>query len=86
MCLSSKTVAASGSRSRLRRSLPRLYVLSRRIVEFCEKCSLLICTSLTRRRITEGEMRARVQSHNITRRRAGRGTARLAVENQTKVG
>jgi hypothetical protein len=37
----------------------------------------MICTSLTRRRITEGEMRARFQSHTITRRRAGRGTAKL---------
>lgn len=61
------------------------HVLSQQIVEFCEKCCLLICTSLTRRRITEGEMRARFQSHTITRRRAGRGTAKLAAENQTKL-
>ena len=61
------------------------HVLSWRIVEFCERCYLLICTSLTGRRITEGEMRARFQSHTITRRRAGRGRAKLAAESQTKL-
>src|SRR6266567_6024766 len=60
-------------------------VLSWRIIEFCEKCNLLICTSLTRRRIKEGEMRARFQSYTITRRRAGRGTVKLAADNLTKL-
>ena len=42
------------------------HVLSRRIIEFCEKCCLLICASLTRRRITEGKCEPafnRTQSH-----------------------
>ena len=85
MCLSSKTVAASGSRSRLRRSLPRqsrLIVANSRILREVLPSDLHVADGTANNR--GGNAGSLSIAHNHTA--PGRtGHGETAAENQTKL-